>query len=529
MDCSEIIFFGRLEERKGLPEFVEALIHLTRSDGPVFRVTFVGKVVPLYAAPNRGMDSEAFIKSKLHGKVEFSILPDLGSRGAIDFVCKSEGAVVCLTSPSDNFPNAALEMGQIARPLVVSDTIGFHQTLGLIGRTEAVHWFAPGCPYSLAKALRKALENNGSSPRVPSAGDIERLNEQLLQERLNMLDSVFAAKRKEHQSKAARIKTAVVLAPASCRMRDLRRSLLALAAADGSPETIVLVSPGLNDGDLHRLKTRFPGLTVVRESASTLQQIIAPHPGSSKAEDYALVLIAGAGPMKKALTNLAFAALRHPALIVAAEAVFGRHPRISSFVPPSASMLVRENNSCGSWLAVSTFFVQSLPPLQLGRPAFALWLLVLAASVKGESISYLPLPQYSVRPTSLAATLHSRSPNDEELSLIWHYLAKIEAGSWSRRELRSLVLSVQQLAFSEASARQAESSLRNVNAELCATNDSWQKAHAELQFTTAELHKAQAGLRAAQAELNTLYASSSWKITKPLRLAAKWLRGNGGR
>jgi hypothetical protein len=380
----------------------------------------------------------------------------------------------------------------------------------------------------LAKAIREALGNNGISPRAPSAEDIEKLNEQLLQDRLNMLDSAFAAKRKEHQSKPARIKTAVVLAPASCRMRDLRRSLLSLAAADGRPETIVVVSPGLNDGDLHRLETRVPGLTVVRESTSSLQQILAPHSGSSKDGDYAVVMIAGVALMTRGLTNLAFAALRHPAMIVAAEAVLGRHPRISSFIPPSASMLVRENNSCGSCLAVSTSFLQSLPPLQLGRPALALWLLVLAASIKGKKISYLPLPQYSVRPTSLAATLHSRSPNDEELSLLWHYLAKIEPGSWSRRELRSLVLSVQQLSLQGRQAAwqlsQAQAELQKRNAALHHANTALHEANTELHKARVGLHDTASALHSVTTELHSTYASYAWRITKPLRLTADWLR-----
>jgi len=108
---TQVIFFGRLEERKGLPEFVEALNFLAGNDAPAFRVTFVGKVVRLYATTSSGMDSEAFIKSKVDSRVQYSIVGDLGSREAIDLVKMSEGAVVCLASPSDNFPNAALEMG----------------------------------------------------------------------------------------------------------------------------------------------------------------------------------------------------------------------------------------------------------------------------------------------------------------------------------------------------------------------------------------------------------------------------------
>lgn len=517
----KLIFFGRLEERKGLPEFVEALNQLAENGAPEFEVTFLGKVVRLYAATSGGLDSKAFIQAKLDGRLRYSIVGDFGSRDAIDVVKKSEGAVVCLASPSDNFPNAALEMGQLARRLVVSDTKGFHQTLDLIGRTESLYWFKPGCSVSLAKAIRAALEDNGTEPKAPAPKGIDQVNQRLLQERLDLLNAAFCAKREQHALEPARIRAAVILSPGQTKTRDIRRSLLSLTRGDSQPDCIVVVGPGLKDEDVRGLEACFARLLVARDTAASLQDLLRPIYGAGGTGEYALIMLAGVALKRTGLTTLATAGARHPALTIPAELVLGCPQRITTFEAPSASMLVRANGSCGSCLAVSMSFINSLPPLPVDRPALALWLLVLTAAAQGQRIFYLPFPQHSIRPSSGLDELRSREPADEELSTLWHYLASLEIGTWSRRELRGLVLSVQQLAFGEAGARQAERRLQNANTEL-------HMAKTELQNANTELHNSKVALRNTQAELASVYASSAWKITGPLRLAADWLRGSCG-
>ncbi len=519
---TQLIFFGRLEERKGLPEFVEALNHLAAgNDCPPFRVAFVGKVVPLYGVSWKELDSAAFIKKLLDKSIQFSILGDFDSREAIDFVRSSSTAVVCLTSSSDNFPNAALEAGQIPHRLVVSDTKGFHQTLSLIGRTEGVYWFKPGCSLALAQAIGAALRDSGPCPRAPAAREIEQLNNRLLEDRLNMLGAAFDAKRQNHGRAKVRFKAAVVLpSKGSDQLRLIRRSLLALARGNRQPDSTVVVGRELAETDAQRLEARFTGLAVVRESSVSLQELLRAQVGPGESGDYALLMLAGAAVQKTGLDNLSAAAALHPSVMVSAESVLGRLPKTRVFRPPSLSMLVRENNACGSCLAVSIPFLYSLPPLPMGGPACVLWLILLAASGQGKHVSYLPLPQHSVRLPSALGNPPLRGVGDVSRSSLWHYLSGLDAASWSRRELRNLVLSVQQLAFGEGEKRKAEAKLQQANETL-------HKTRVELHTTAKELHDARVELHTTKLELAGVYASHAWRITKPLRLGADWLRQIG--
>jgi chromosome segregation ATPase len=133
-----------------------------------------------------------------------------------------------------------------------------------------------------------------------------------------------------------------------------------------------------------------------------------------------------------------------------------------------------------------------------------------------------------VRPTPSAATLPSGSTNDEELSQLWHYLAKIDSGSWSRRELRGLVLSVQQLSLQGRQAQwqlsRAQAELEKLNAELHHANTALHEANTELHKARVGLHDTASALHSVTTELHSTYASYAWRITKPLRLTADWLR-----
>jgi hypothetical protein len=441
----EVIFFGRLEERKGLVEFLEALGKLLSDGAPRFRVSFVGKVVPLFTEEFRGLDSRSLIESKLNGQVEFAIHADFDSRSAIEYVCKSTRSVVCLTSSSDNFPNAALEMGQCPRRLVVSDTKGFHQTLSLIGRTEGIHWFKPGCSDALAQAIRAALEQGGPLPVVPTAVSIDRLNQQLLQDRINLIDSAFTEKQGRSSGASARIRTALILSPQPPDPRAIRRSLLALAKCHDQPDSILVGSQGLSGAALDAMVSRFPQVMFVDSPIPSLQEMLRAGVGEWGRGDYAVLMIAGAALEPVALGNLARVGTNNCALVVSAESVSTNRSRIRMFEAPSVSMLARANYSGGSCLLVSLPYVESLPSLPVDKPSLAIWLVVLAATAQGRQICYLPLPQLSA-PRKPRFVLPGK-PADEELTQVWHYLSGLEVQSWSVRELRNLVLSVQQLSL----------------------------------------------------------------------------------
>jgi len=194
-----IVFFGRLEERKGLLTFLEAIAHITQqfADEEISQqlyLLFLGKTVTLHAPKLDKQDSKQYIEQQLNNKfnyANYTIISDLFSQEAIALVQELAPAIVCLTSPQENFPNSALEMGQLPVSLVVSDTGGFRETLNLIGRSDKVRWFEPGNSQSLAAEIANAIEAYPEIPTVPQREFLAEVNQSLLNQRLEYMKQAF--------------------------------------------------------------------------------------------------------------------------------------------------------------------------------------------------------------------------------------------------------------------------------------------------------------------------------------------------
>lgn len=186
-----LIFFGRLEERKGLLIFLEALHLLDASFRDKIQVLFLGKVVGLQLPHLKHLNSQQYIEQELEGKFCYKIFPDLFSQEAIRLIRQLNNSIVCLTSHQENFPNTGLEMGQLPISLVASDTGGFRETLGLIERSSCVHWFEPGDSYSLATAITQAVSNIPEKVSIPDRAFLEEVNQRLLNQRLEHMNQAF--------------------------------------------------------------------------------------------------------------------------------------------------------------------------------------------------------------------------------------------------------------------------------------------------------------------------------------------------
>ncbi|MBW4473283.1 MAG: glycosyltransferase family 4 protein [Stenomitos rutilans HA7619-LM2] len=189
-DRMPVIFFGRLEERKGLITFIEALQLLDVAIAEKIQILFIGKNVQLQVEALKHLDSGQYIRQELGSSYSYHILADLYSREAIQLISQLTHPIVCLTSHQENFPNAALEMGQLPVSLVVSDTGGFRETLKLIKRSHDVRWFAPGDENSLAQSLKQAIATHSDTPSTPSKDSIYKTNQLLLYRRLKYLNLV---------------------------------------------------------------------------------------------------------------------------------------------------------------------------------------------------------------------------------------------------------------------------------------------------------------------------------------------------
>jgi len=190
-DAIPIVFFGRLEERKGLLTFLAALQLLESSVIGRIHILFLGKSVELQAEGVQGLDSQEYIRENLGENFRYSIITDLFSQTAIQLVSQLHSPIVCLTSRQENFPNTALEMGQLAISLVVSDTGGFRETLNLIGRTESVHWFTPEDAHSLAEAIAQAISEHPEKIGAPMREFLHFVNQRLLNQRFQYMEQAF--------------------------------------------------------------------------------------------------------------------------------------------------------------------------------------------------------------------------------------------------------------------------------------------------------------------------------------------------
>lgn len=186
-----IVFFGRLEERKGLLSFIKAIQQLGEKISQQIYIIFLGKNVPLHSTPIQPQDSRQYIQQELGGKFSYTILSDLFSQEAIALVHDLAPAIVCLTSPQENFPNSSLEMGQLPVSLVASNTGGFRETLNMIDRSNSVRWFDPGNSQSLAAEIASAIDAYPETPSLPQREFLEQVNQRLLNQRLEYMNPAF--------------------------------------------------------------------------------------------------------------------------------------------------------------------------------------------------------------------------------------------------------------------------------------------------------------------------------------------------
>ena len=187
-----MVFFGRLEERKGLCTFVEAVRALPPAVRRRVHVLFLGKVVRLYSAPLAHLDSREYIEQALPPEVSYSIVSELYSAEALGYVRGLRGPVVCLTEPAGELSQHGAGDGAGAGEAGGVGHGGFRETLGLVQRAAGVHWFEPKNAVALAGALRRAIEDEGEVEAGLGPEGIERTNRALLARKEVLIEQAFA-------------------------------------------------------------------------------------------------------------------------------------------------------------------------------------------------------------------------------------------------------------------------------------------------------------------------------------------------
>jgi glycosyltransferase involved in cell wall biosynthesis/predicted O-methyltransferase YrrM len=122
-----LVFFGRLETRKGLHVFCRALARTPALRAHVDRVTFLGKPSNVEGRP-----SEEFIAGEMAAipEVSWQIKGDLGSFEAQAWLASQKDVLVVAPSLVDNLPYAVIELQTRRIPFVASNIGGIPEIVG---------------------------------------------------------------------------------------------------------------------------------------------------------------------------------------------------------------------------------------------------------------------------------------------------------------------------------------------------------------------------------------------------------------
>ncbi|HEV2335438.1 MAG TPA: glycosyltransferase [Stellaceae bacterium] len=149
---SEIVFFGRLEERKGIGPFCDALDgegeFLAQRD---ISVTFLGKPVV-----RSGVSSDDYVE--LRGQAwpfRWRIISDYGQQEAVAYL-RNANALAVMPSPFDNSPCTIYEALDFGIPFIASRTGGIPELVAKADHASVLFDYSSA---AIAAALRRAVED----------------------------------------------------------------------------------------------------------------------------------------------------------------------------------------------------------------------------------------------------------------------------------------------------------------------------------------------------------------------------------
>lgn len=148
----ELVFFGRLETRKGLEIFVQALTGVARTHR-LPRITFLGKL----GKTSEGPAAEYLPKHLDPAGISYKVITDKSAGECMDFLERSAASAVVIPSLVDNLPYTVYECIAHGIPLVAARTGGIPEMV-----LSDDHLFEPTAK-SLAARLRKVLDEGLSA------------------------------------------------------------------------------------------------------------------------------------------------------------------------------------------------------------------------------------------------------------------------------------------------------------------------------------------------------------------------------
>jgi glycosyltransferase involved in cell wall biosynthesis len=152
MRPTEIVFFGRIEERKGIRVFCNALQQLNGflADRSI-TVTFLGK-----SGKVGGADALSYLGSRAVGwRFRWQTIDDLGQQEAINYI-RSRPAVAVMPSAVDNSPCTVYEALSFGIPFIASRTGGVPELIAVADRDAVLFDYSPN---ALARKLEQIVRD----------------------------------------------------------------------------------------------------------------------------------------------------------------------------------------------------------------------------------------------------------------------------------------------------------------------------------------------------------------------------------
>lgn len=149
---NELVFFGRLEPRKGLELFCQALARIPPALLAGKRVTFLGKPKQV-----SGTSSEVWIEQWC-GEIPYHIIPDYDQQQALAYL-KSGNRLAVIPSLDENFPYTVLECIIENIPFVATKVGGIPEMVDPASQPQCL---CPPRPGNLSQLLAKLLENGAT-------------------------------------------------------------------------------------------------------------------------------------------------------------------------------------------------------------------------------------------------------------------------------------------------------------------------------------------------------------------------------
>lgn len=248
---SELVFFGRLEYRKGIVQFCDAVDELLRQGITTFSVTFLGK--PAWVGQEH---AGQFIGRRTKSwPIAVTLLTTYDHYQALEYLSE-DGRLAVMPSVADNSPYTVYECLKAQIPFIARNVGGIPELLPQEAHNSCL---CSDTPFSLAEKMRTALTSGISCPSLAFTEEANRANWKLFLCKIAKRTEILS-KGHVHFEEESRPLVSVCLTHYS-RPHLLLQAIESLIAQDYPNFEVILADDGSPDEEskncLQRLQSEF--------------------------------------------------------------------------------------------------------------------------------------------------------------------------------------------------------------------------------------------------------------------------------